>query len=259
MKINEWLYCNKLSLNVSKTHFIIFKSQGMRNPIVNESLVIRNEVIKRDRKTKFLGVMIDEKLSWTEHINYIKSKIAKGIGIICKARKLLNIKTLCTLYYCFVYPYLNYCNEIWGGSPKTHLSPLVKLQNRVIRLISFSGWNVDCDSLYENYEVLQLYKVYVYKIANVMFQVKHKIAPKVLHDMFVLNRECHNYETRQSDHFHVPQAKRNYLQRSITYKGVQVWNYVCKYVDYDCSILSFKKALRRFLITTDIPREISPA
>ena len=68
MKINEWLYCNKLSLNVSKTHFIIFKSQGMRNPIVNESLVIRNEVIKRGRKTKFLGVMIDEKLSWTEQL-----------------------------------------------------------------------------------------------------------------------------------------------------------------------------------------------
>ena len=184
------------------------------------------------------------------YINYIKSTIAKGIGIICKTRKLLNIKTLCTLYYCFVYPYLNYCDEIWGGSPKTHLSPLVKPQNRVIRLKSLSGWNVNCDSLYENYEILQLYKVYVYKISNVMFQVKHKIASKVLHDMSVF------YETRQSDHLHVPPAKRNYLQRSITYNGVQVWNYVCKYVVYDCSILSFKIALRRCLITTDIPREI---
>ena len=113
LNIVDWLDCNRLSLNVSKTHFILFRSQGMRKPVVNESLIIKNESIKQDHQAKFLGVIMDEKLTWCEHVQYIKCKIAKGIGIISKARRLLNNETLCTLYHCFVYPYLNYCIEVW--------------------------------------------------------------------------------------------------------------------------------------------------
>ena len=83
LNIVDWLDSNKLSLNVSKTHFILFRSQGMRKPLINENLIIKNESINQDHKTKFLGVIVDEKLTWFEHIQYIKCKIAKGIGIIC--------------------------------------------------------------------------------------------------------------------------------------------------------------------------------
>ena len=106
VNVTEWLNANKLSLNVSKTYYIIFRSQGMRNPVVTTPLIIKDETIKRDHKTKFLGVILDEKLTWADHILYIKGKLAKGLGIICKARKLLNAQTLRTLYHCFVYPYI---------------------------------------------------------------------------------------------------------------------------------------------------------
>ena len=144
LNIVDWLDCNRLSLNVSKTHFILFRSQGMRNPVINEELTIKNEPIKQDYKTKFIGVIVDEKLTWSEHIQYIKCKIAKGIGIISKARRLLKNETLRTLYYCFVYPYLNYCVEVWGDTFKTYLQTLVKLQRRVLRIISQSKWNKIC-------------------------------------------------------------------------------------------------------------------
>ena len=158
LNIVDWLDCNRLSLNVSKTHFILFRSQGMRKPVVNESLVIKNESIKQDHQTKFLGVVMDEKLTWCEHVQYIKCKIAKGIGIISKARRLLNYETLCTLHHCFVYPYLNYCIEVWGDTFKTHLQTLVKLQKRVLRIISYSRWNASVDHLYKHYFIMQLKK-----------------------------------------------------------------------------------------------------
>merc|ERR1712237_137959 len=87
-------------------------------------------------QTKFLGVFIDSKLSWTSHINHVASKISKSIGIITKARKLLNPKTLTGLYYTFIYPYLNYCCTVWGISPESHLSKLHVLQKRIVRIIS---------------------------------------------------------------------------------------------------------------------------
>ena len=86
-KIVVWLDCNKLSFNISKTHYILFRSQGMRKPLIGENLEIRGEHIQRDCKTKFLGVIVDEKLTWADHIQYIRTKIAKGLGIICKAKK----------------------------------------------------------------------------------------------------------------------------------------------------------------------------
>ena len=90
VNVTEWLDAN----NVSQTHYMIFRSQGMRNPVVARPLIIKNGTIKRDHKTKFLGVILEEKLTLADHILYIKGKIVKGLGIICKARKLLNAQTI---------------------------------------------------------------------------------------------------------------------------------------------------------------------
>ena len=68
----------------------------------------------RKWELKFLGVIIDEKLSFTRHISYIKNKISKTMGIIIKARKYINKKCIVNLYHSFDFPYLTYCTEIWG-------------------------------------------------------------------------------------------------------------------------------------------------
>ena len=251
LNIVDWLDCNRLSLNVSKTHFILFRYQGMRNPVINEELTIKNEPIKQDYKTKFLGVIVDEKLTWSEHIQYIKCKIAKGIGIISKARRLLKNETLRTLYYCFVYPYLNYCVEVWGDTFKTYLQTLVKLQRRVLRIISQSKWNESVDHLYKFYNIMQLKKIHFYKVALLMFRVKTLSAPSVFRAIFIKNKDVHNYDTRQREKFHVPSVKRDYMQRTISYRGVVVWNYISRYITYDRSLLSFKFALRKYVNDDD--------
>ena len=89
-------------------------------------------------ETKFPGVFIDtcNKLSWKPHISYICTEVAKGIGVILKARKVLDLETLSTLYYTFVYPYLNYCIHVWGRAYNFHLNDLSVLQNKIIRIIN---------------------------------------------------------------------------------------------------------------------------
>ena len=64
--------------------------------------------------TKFLGIIVDDQLKWKQHIDYIKNKISKSIGIIYKARNYVNTHTLRNLYYTFVYPYLIYCVDRMG-------------------------------------------------------------------------------------------------------------------------------------------------
>ena len=86
--------------------------------------------------SKFLGVIIDDRLTWKDHITYVSKKVSKGIGIIRKARRYLKNETLLSLYYSFVYPYLTYCNQIWGNLSSYSLKRLIVLQKRVVRIIS---------------------------------------------------------------------------------------------------------------------------
>ena len=87
------------------------------------------------KSIKFLGVILDNTVSWVEQINSIKNKISKSIGIISKARKSLNSNTLLTLYYSFIYPHLTYCIDSWGSAYETYLLPILKLQKKVLRLL----------------------------------------------------------------------------------------------------------------------------
>ena len=121
-KLNIWLQANKLTINVSKSHYMIFHRRRRKIDINNPSL--NNTVLQRVNYTKFLGVIIDDGLKWTNHIAYVKNKIAKGFGIILRARKFFNCKTLFNLYHAFIFPYLIYCVEIWGNARDIHLLPL---------------------------------------------------------------------------------------------------------------------------------------
>ena len=113
--ILHWLKANRLTLNTSKTFFMVFH-RGKRKCLGDMGLYIDGIEIKETPTMKYLGVIIDAKLNWVSHITYVKNKIAKGIGIIKKARPFLNKSSLSNLYYTFIYPYLIYCVEVWGSA-----------------------------------------------------------------------------------------------------------------------------------------------
>ena len=77
----------------------------------NPNVQIQNQNLSSVNNTKFLGVIIDKKINWVDHITFIKNKISKSIGIINKIRKFLDKNTLRNLYFTFIYPYLMYCIE----------------------------------------------------------------------------------------------------------------------------------------------------
>ena len=135
-KIQEWLYCNKLSFNVLKTHYMIFTA---RNKTATDLDININKVrIERVYETKFLGVLVDSQLTWKQHIEYTCKKLSKCIGILSKARKKLCRSSLLTLYYSFAYPYLIYCNQVWGNNYQTVLNKLLLVQKKLVRIITCS-------------------------------------------------------------------------------------------------------------------------
>lgn len=111
-----------------------------------------------------LGVHIDDKMAWKQHIHYIKGKISRGIGILCKARKVLNQSALLNLYYSLLYPYFTYGIEVWGSTFQAHINCLTKLQKKIVRIITNSNWRAHTHDLFRKLDILPLPKLYSFSI-----------------------------------------------------------------------------------------------
>jgi hypothetical protein len=246
----QWLHVNKLSLNISKTHYIIFSPK--RYVTVQNEIHINNNNVDQVKSTKFLGVVLDAQLSWCQHVCHLKNKISKGIGIICQARKVLNHSTLVTLYYCFISPYLNYCIEIWGRAADKYLDSLHKLQKRAVRIIVSAKFTAHTEPIFKNLSILPLKKIYQCSSILFMFKFIKGMQPEISKSLFKLNSEFCHYVTRQSSLLYLPKLRMSISQKFITYTGVKFWNYVCTKMENNCSFVCFKRRLRTYLLTFDI-------
>ena len=129
-KITTWLCTNKLSLNIKKTHFLMFKSKRKKTLKKKVSIKIIEQSIEQVKYTKFLGLFFDGELSWKYHIAEVTNKISKMSGVLAKARHYLSLKTLQTLYNTTAYPCLSYCNIIWTSTYSTGLELLFMIQKK---------------------------------------------------------------------------------------------------------------------------------
>ena len=132
--IVEWLRSNRLSLNIGKTNYMLF-SPTRSKPTPELQLKIDGSTLEQVHSCKFLGVLLDDKLTWKAQINHISGKISKSIGVLSKARKYLDRNSLLSLYYTMLYPYLLYCIIAWGKANTGIINPLIKTQKRAIRLM----------------------------------------------------------------------------------------------------------------------------
>ena len=111
-KIGDWFKANKLSLNNKKTKYTLFHKNSIKDdlPLKLQDLKIANNQIERKKAIKSLDVMLDEKVNWQEHIRTVENKITKNIGLLYRAKYLLNESSLKCIYFANIHSYLNYAN-----------------------------------------------------------------------------------------------------------------------------------------------------
>jgi hypothetical protein len=250
-KVFEWINSNKLSLNIDKTKYMIFKPRN-KSTTTNNNIVINGKNLNQVQSIRFLGVHLDSHLTWTNHINYIKSKISKGLGIINKVKQLLNKSTLLTLYYSFVYPYLTYCLIIWGGAANIHIDLLLKIQKKIVRIISRTTFLAHTHDLFTNLNILPIKKLYCYEVLIFMFKIYHNMLPNILQSLYVFNNSL-TRQTRQMKQFRVLFMRLSISQKTVTYAGVKIWNYYIKIIDPDSTIYNFKNRIKNYLHGNDLP------
>ena len=194
--LSTWLKSNKLSLNTTESYYAVFHRARMKLPNNSIKLKIDNTNIKEVQSIKYLGVILDNKLSWIQHISYVKSKISKGIGIMYKARNYVNKNALLGLYHSYIYPYLIYCIESWGTASNCHIDPLYILQKRILRILTFSNYDVPSELLFRYTNILPLCKLVNYRIGIMMYKYANYLFFPVINSLYTVNSDIHEHEAK---------------------------------------------------------------
>ena len=133
--IVKWLDVNRLIINTSKSHSIMF---GSKNKISNCNLNvhIKDKILSQISDCKLLGIYIDENLTWKKHCTELCKKMSKKFGLMKRLRSVLPLHTISVLYYPFIQSHIDYCITVWGNTNVSILANIQKLQNRVARFLT---------------------------------------------------------------------------------------------------------------------------
>ena len=196
--IFQWLCANRLSVNVDKTEFVVFKPprKSLKERI---TLKLNGKTIFESKKIRYLGLIMDEKISWRFHVMELRKKLSQITGIIYKLKQLgTPVYTLKSVYFALFQSYLNYGLCVWGQASTEDFKKIETLQNKVIRIIK--GEDVDAHSspLYKELEILKVKDLLHFRNVSLMWDYDHNELPANFKDFFTYANKIHDYQTRFS-------------------------------------------------------------
>ena len=161
-KLYNWLTFNKLTLNISKSNFVIFHPKQKKPNYKPKICLFDNEkneyaTLESKEYIKYLGILIDKNLTWKHHIDTFSLKVSKTAGLLVKLRHFVPRQILLKIYQSLIYSYITYGIAAWGQAAKTHLNKILLLQKRALRIINFSDRSDDAIPLFIDANVLPLY------------------------------------------------------------------------------------------------------
>ena len=245
--VNNWLLANKLHLNMGKTKYMILNIKD-KPPDLN--LVIGNSHIGRTNVQKFLGIYIDDKISFGEHAKKISTKLSRGVGLLRKMKQIVPRRVLKQLFYAFIYSRFTYGIICYGSAYQNQIQRVKNLIRRALKLV------LNCDTLTP--EICKTERLFDFDTAYKYFcsinmyriiQLKNHdfLATKIL--SYQIN---HNHETRsvQNQNLNLPFYRLTKCQRSFLYNGTNIWNSLPLNIrTLQADLNSFKKLTKRHLLS----------
>ena len=214
------------------------------------SIRIGQNIINHKTNLKYLGVVIDEKMSWKNHVNYLCSKLAKGCWSISKLRNYVDLHTSRILYYSLIYPHLQYCISSWERATKSVLKPLSIIQKRVLRLITKTPYRTPSAPLFFLLKILKIDDVYKLQIAKMMHHINNQNNTgtwKINNSIKLEKLHNHNMRASSQHNFLMPNVRTNSGKSLSAFAGAQIWREVPQSIK-SLSTVKFKKLYVNYLL-----------
>jgi hypothetical protein len=244
--LNTWFQSNLLTINTSKTNYIIFAAKNKRIS-KHKPLTISGTEIERVEQTRYLGLILDNKLTWNPHIQSIRAKLISLMGMVKSIARCLPLAVRYTIYNSLVKSHIDYLIEVWGTSTKTNLSILQTAQNKLLKTLFHLDYSTPTDYLYKKLKVMNIIQSYTYHNCILVRKILHKD----IHTKITFSKEIHQHKMklRRSIDIKLLPPRTNYGKKSIMYEGSQLYNKLPKNIKESKSIATFKRLLKHHILS----------
>ncbi len=217
--VSDWLKCNMLSLNASKSKYMIFHKPQKK--IMKLQLKINDTEIEQVSQFDFLGLTLNENLNWKSHIDKISNKISRSIGILNKQKHFIPLESKLHIYSSLILSYINLGILSWGYK----CDRIVKLQKKAVRIVSLSKYNAHTEPIFKQLKLLKVTDILKVQELKFYYKYVHRMLPNYLLDMpFYPNTNTHNYSTRHQNDLHQPLARHEYAKKCLRFDLPRIIN-----------------------------------
>jgi Reverse transcriptase (RNA-dependent DNA polymerase) len=230
----NWCDNARLTINTSKSLCLQFH---LPHTIIDSSPLIklRGEYLQTSSETKFLGIMINDTLNWTDHITYVMKKIASAPYLLRHLRKIANETSVTTAYHSYVSSHLSYGIMFWGAAPQA--ARVFKQQKRIIRALAGTSHRATCRPIFIEKKLMTLHGMFIYH--TIMFATINNTLPSITHP--------ESKETRNRTHFTRPSHNMNIYQKSPLFQGHVLFNDLPVSLKNKRGTSQFRNELKKFL------------
>lgn len=245
----KWLCNNSLSLNIKKTKCMIIKPKNNAIDTYNHNgIIINSDKIEQVKEFKYLGVILDENLTFASHANYICKKISKKINFLCRIGNDLSSWTRLLIYKTIVLPHFNYCSSILYMFSQGDLDTLQKKQNQALRYILKCSRYTRITEMLNATNLLSVRQSIFLNTMTVIYKIKNGLYPEHILNKLQFVRDIHNYNTRTRLDFYVPTVNTTFAQNSLFHKGLVEFNNLPREIKIN-TFSTFKKLIRKYVIS----------
>ena len=176
---------------------------------------------------KFLGKLLDEHLTWKYHVIELHKKLSRKSGIFFKIRHYIPLPSLISRQNSLFSSFLCYGITALGLTYATYLNPLLLVQKKILRCISFQQFSAPSAPIFHSLKLLKLEDIIHSNILTFVYKAIHKLSPSCFHNYFTPNSSVHRIETRQATRGDLFKSLKNttlYGLQTIKYFGSKLWN-----------------------------------
>lgn len=223
-KLYDWLCLNKLTVNPSKTKYMIFSISGRTSPNENQNVILNNTEIERVDNYKFLGITINSNLNWKSHMLDILSKIQRNLGIVRKTARFLNRNSLFQLYHSLILSHIRKGIIVWYHGNIALRKKIQACANKFLRIIFFLKPRDSVREIMKENKLLSVNQIFNTELAKLMQQQALGTLPDPFTAIFQSQTRQTQIQSRAATHIMQAPTRFTKCEQAIRCSGPKIWN-----------------------------------
>ena len=243
-QLNMWFKANRLTLNSEKSNFVVFRSRQNKITNLPGQIHFENTCINRSESAKYLGVILDEHLTWNQQITEVCNKLKRYFKLFYCIRNLINTDQVKIIYYALIYSRIKYGISIFGLTSNERLKRIQVLQNKLLKVLLAKSYRYSTNLLHNELKILKVKDIAKLDALTFIHNYFNNKLPSIFDNYFTLVSEIHNRNTRRSE-------REIYINTYMTNAGIsmmksigaKIWNETSNSTKLIQNIKTFRKTI----------------